>query len=102
MRDWLQLIDKRAAIAEQFPSLKKVRRERPGGRLARALDEEHAKRAARFHHRSTAAHAVADLIDELDWESLPVALRKRRGEVPVEYQDSSVSGGSFVLEEGMK
>jgi hypothetical protein len=38
-RDWMQLIDKTAALKEQFPSIAKVRRERPGTPRDRELRE---------------------------------------------------------------
>lgn len=42
--EWWSLIDRDAAIAEQFPPLEVVRRERPGGPLAKRLDAEHEQR----------------------------------------------------------
>lgn len=70
MDDWWDLIDHEAALKEQFPSFKAVRAERAGGRLARALDAEHARRAARFRYRSKARHLVDGLVADLGWRDV--------------------------------
>ena len=48
-RDWMQLIDRKAALKEQFPTLATVRRERPGTAIDRA-------RNAFYHAENHAAH----------------------------------------------
>lgn len=62
--DWLTLIDKKAAIREQFPSLQKVMRERPGtirDRQNRELYEaESAALRTRMRNAQTAQEADAD------------------------------------------
>lgn len=59
MDDWWQLIDKNAARHEQFPSLRKVLLERPGGQLARRLDADHEYRKYARKHPHEAAHDAA-------------------------------------------
>ena len=47
--DWLPLINKRAAIKEQFPSFAKVAKERPGSNGDRAQREFHGARNLQSH-----------------------------------------------------
>lgn len=52
MTDWWDLIDKRAALSEQFPTLAKVRNERPGCKAdqQRQTAYREASRIARERH----------------------------------------------------
>lgn len=62
--DWWTLIDPVAAIAEQFPPIERVHKERPGGPLARRADADHENRkTARRLNRFRAADrsAVTDV-----------------------------------------
>lgn len=53
-RDWMQLIDRKAALREQFPPLSTLRHERPGTATDRARNdyyhtENHASQQAHQH-----------------------------------------------------
>ncbi|EIC09129.1 hypothetical protein OR221_0837 [Microbacterium laevaniformans OR221] len=53
-RDWMKLIDRKAALREQFPTLAQVRKERPGTTADRARNdyyhaENHASQQAHQH-----------------------------------------------------
>lgn len=79
-RDWLLLINKRAAIKEQFPSLAKVMRERPGSvtdRAAQELHREQNKTAAAAHGRSAVRQAQDRRAVEADADRFIAEARER-------------------------
>jgi len=100
MDDWWDLIDHAAALKEQFPTVEQVRAERPNGPLARRADAAHQERA---RERQLARERAQRVVEERAWQAAEDRWRRERAKKwPVGNQGSSVSGGSFVLEEGMK
>ena len=78
-RDWMQLINKRAAVKEQFPRLQSVMNERPGCQVDR-------DRKARFReeNRRSVEHAAAAAIaarrQEVDADRFIAEMRRREQE----------------------
>lgn len=77
MDDWWHLIDRAAALREQFPPVSKLLAERPGSPLARREDAAHQKR---IHERrearvraQLAAEEQAVLDAALRWQHKRVA-----------------------------
>lgn len=89
--EWWSLIDKDAAIAEQFPPIEKVRLERPGGPLAKQLDAAHRRRVEGRVKRDRlrgVQEAEADrFIAEIEARTGEKAKRRRLAELDKERRD---------------
>ena len=73
-RDWMQLIDRKAALREQFPALAQVRKERPGTPADRARnDYYHAE-----NHASPQAHQHRLWEQSIEHNATLQARRERR------------------------
>ena len=84
-RDWMRLIDKRAALSEQFPRLQKLMHERPGCQVDRDRQEHYrVENRASMERTRAAADADADrFIAEMERrkrETFLAALAARRQE----------------------
>jgi len=91
--EWWSLIDRDAAIAEQFPPFEVVKRERPSGALAQRLNAEHEQRKLVTHARRERARqeqeADADaLIERMEARTGEAARRRRLVEIQRETREA--------------
>lgn len=78
-RDWTRLIDKRAALREQFPQLRSVMNERPGCQADRDRQALH-RAQNRLSVEQAAAAAIARRRQEEDADRFIAEMERRKKE----------------------
>lgn len=78
-RDWTRLIDKRAAVKEQFPALRSLMNERPGCQVDRDRQARYREENRRSVEQAAAA-AIAARRQEADADLFIEQMRRREQE----------------------